>query len=239
MKNYSILSCFLALSLSVFSAFAQLSVGVQGGYVKNYLNTSTGYLVSTQYAPATGFSIGIPIRYSVNKWLAFQVEPQLIQKNYRLNRTGSLDGLYQTTTNQYLQLPIMGHFSFGGARLKGFMNLGGYAGYWATSTNQGALFAFSPQLEDETDESDALPDYLLQKFNESYTFDGRKDRRLEIGLLAGTGIGYQAGRYNFFVEGRYYYALSDQQKNYMINQIPRYNQTYALQVGCLYQLTLR
>jgi len=39
-----------------------------------------------------------------------------------------------------------------------------------------------------------------------------------------------------FVEGREIQSLTDQQKNYMINQIPRYNQTFGLTLGCLISL---
>lgn len=73
-------------------------------------------------------------------------------------------------------------------------------------------------------------------YNESHTFDERKDRRLELGWLTGLGISYQLARYTLFIEGRYSQSFLDQQKNYMLNQIPRYNQTYMAQIGCLFLL---
>ena len=235
-RNFLFLFSLLLVCTS--SVYAQLSVGVQGGYTKNYLYTNAGYRVFTKYEPTTGFSVGIPVRYAINKWLAFQVEPQFIQKNYQISRTGFYEGIYQATTNQYLQLPVMAHVSFGGAKLKGFLNLGGYAGYWATSINKGV----TPNIDNQS-EGTEIPNHLLdiwpaQHFNESYVFDNRKDRRFEFGWLSGIGLSYQINRYNFFVEGRYYQSLSDQQKDYMINQIPRFNDTYLLQIGCFFQLTL-
>jgi hypothetical protein len=55
--------------------------------------------------------------------------------------------------------------------------------------------------------------------------------------VLGIGVSYQLStRYNLFIEGREIQALTDQQKNYMINQIPRYNQTFALTFGWLIRL---
>lgn len=239
MKKQLLLVCTALIVVCTSTAFAQLSVGVSGGYTKNYLYTNAGYRYFTKYDPGTGFSVGVPIRYSVNSWLAFQADPQLIQKNYQQTRTGVFNGIYQATTNQYLQLPIMGHFSFGGQKLRGFLNLGGYVGYWATSASKGVLPFLNGPVETSTEVTTVLENKGAQYFSGSSVFDTRRDRRLEVGLLTGIGLGYQAARYNLFVEGRSYQALSDQQKDYMLNQIPRYNQTYVLQIGCLYQLNLR
>ena len=238
MKNVSLFNCLILLVVCTSSAWAQLSVGITGGYTGNYLYTSVGYFVGTKYSPADGFSVGIPIQYAITEWLAVQAEAQFVQKNHRLTRIGFFEGIYTATTNQYLQLPVMGHFSFGGLRLRGFLNLGGYAGYWATSRQQGII----PNIDNAIDNEQAvrLLDVLPPlAYNESYTFDARKDRRVEAGWLAGVGLTYQPGRYQFFVEGRYTQALLSQQKDYMINQISRYNQTYSLQLGLLYQLNRR
>ncbi|RZK76348.1 MAG: PorT family protein [Pedobacter sp.] len=223
----------LSLLMTV-NAYAQFSAGLSGGYNRNYLYTNVGYRAYTQYQPVDGFSLSIPIKYTINNWLAVQTEAQFIQKNYRVNRNDFLQGIYNTTMNQYLQLPIMGHFSFGGQQLKGFLNLGGYAGYWATSLNNGVTAGLSSKMVDD------FKYYLDVKeniaYNESHTFDERKDRRLELGWLTGLGISYQLARYTLFIEGRYSQSFLDQQKNYMLNQIPRYNQTYMAQIGCLFLL---
>jgi len=74
-------------------------------------------------------------------------------------------------------------------------------------------------------------------YNEKYTFDTRRDNRIEAGWLAGAGVSYLfANKYNVFAEGRYMQAITDQQKNYMINQVPRYNQTYAVNIGCMMRI---
>lgn len=230
---FSVGTGLLCLLLTI-NAHAQLSIGLSGGYARNHLYTSVGYRTYTQYQPADGFSLSVPLKYTVNDWLAVQAEAQFVQKNYQLIRSEFFEGIYNATTNQYLQLPLMGHFSFGGRKLKGFVNLGGYAGYWATSTNKGVAAGLS--LQPTENPQRYLDFYQNIAYDEPYAFDNRKDRRFELGWLTGLGVSYQLSRYNVFVEGRYSQAILDQQKNYMNNQIPRYNQTYILQIGCFYQL---
>ncbi len=233
MKKYLLLGyIFLFTSFST-NVLAQFSIGLSGGYAKTNLYTSPGYRTYTQYRPADGFSVGVPIQYVITDWLTVQAEAQFVQKNYRLTRTDYYEGVYNTTTNQYLQLPLMGHFSFGSRRVSGFVNLGGYAAYWATSANKGV----TPALNEGGGDAPIFLDAVERvAYNEPYAFDNRKDRRFELGWLTGLGVSYQLARYSFFVEGRYSQSLLDQQKNYMINQIPCYNQTYTVQTGCLFQL---
>ncbi|GHT01188.1 hypothetical protein AGMMS49525_01250 [Bacteroidia bacterium] len=212
---------FLALSTSV--SFAQtepkdyFSVGVVGGYVHNSLTTSTGYRAFTEYGAGESFTLGIVGRYTFNNWLAVQAEPSLIQKNFSWGRTeGSLTPeIHENRTNNYLQLPVMAHFSFGGQQLKGFLNLGGFAGYQVSANREGVAAN-------------------LYSYDEPFEFDSTRDNRLECGLLAGIGLEYDTKGFTFFAEGRYEYGISDLQKKYMIQQIPRYNNTYVMQAGVMY-----
>ncbi|MFC6102407.1 porin family protein [Olivibacter domesticus] len=235
--TFAILFCcnFIALKTQ-----AQLEVGISGGYNKNYLYTSTGYRAFTKYDAVSGFELGVPIQYHFNEWLAIQAEPSYIQKNYEQNRSHFFEGVYQKNTNSYIQLPLMAHFSFGGKQLRGFLNIGGYGAYWASGKVKGAVanvFDNGPEIPDDQDIDEYFQLNQPHHYNEKYTFDSRRDRRLELGLMAGIGIEYAIlNKYRLFVEGRYYYSLSDQQKNYMINQIPRYNDTYGVRIGCLFNI---
>ena len=56
---------------------------------------------------------------------------------------------------------------------------------------------------------------------------------MEFGLIGGAGISYELFQtYTFYLEGRYYRAMTDQQKQYEMNQAPRYNDNYGLTLGC-------
>ena len=176
----------------------------------------------------------------MNNWLGIQSDPQFIRKSYEVERSEVFEGVYQKNTNNYIQLPLMAHFTFGGQKLRGFFNLGGYAGYWSSSYIKGTQldpFSQSYNLPDNFQGKRDLDFETGYSYDEKYAFDKRKDRRVELGLLGGTGVSYQVkSRYELFAEGRYYRALTDQQKDYMLNQIPRYNDTFTIQVGCVYRL---
>src|ERR1700712_2571845 len=117
---------------------AQLSIGFEAGGKKNYLITNNSSQSFTLYKSQSGGSFGIPVSYKVNDWFSLQADPSFIQKNYKIERTDFFEGKYQTNTNTYLQLPVFAHFSFGGQNVKGFINLGGYAAYWAASKIKGS-----------------------------------------------------------------------------------------------------
>lgn len=131
----------------------------------------------------------------------------------------------------------MGHFMFGGKRLQGFLNVGLYAGYWIAGKVKGVM----PNILDISNKDTAgstINDYQNPyAYNEKYAFDNRKDNRTEAGWVGGLGIAYNINdHYQVFTEGRLIYCFTDQQKNYMTNQVPRYNTTYGINAGLLVHL---
>jgi len=221
-------------------AGAQFSLGVQAGYNQNYLLTNASGLISTGYKSLPGFSVSVPVLYSITDWFSIKATPGFMQKNYRMQRTGFYQGIYQDNTNGYVQLPLMGHFSFGGESLKGFVDLGGYAGYWLTANVKGTMpnILKQPAYTDATSNeqpNNVFDEYIPYSYNEKYQFNTTKDNRIELGVMAGAGISYQLNdAYQLFGEATYYNGLTDQQKKYETGQVPRYNQTYAFSLGVLY-----
>ncbi|MEO6837737.1 MAG: porin family protein [Ginsengibacter sp.] len=223
-------------------AKSQLSIGLEGGGTRNYLNTNVSNLVSTEYNSSYGFTVGVPILYQINDWLSFQADPSYTQKNYEYARTDFFQGVYQDNTNSYLQLPLMAHLSFGGEKLKGFVNLGGYGGYWLSSHLKGTIPNVLNQPAYTNTVSNAQPnnvydEYTPYSYSEKYQFNKTKDNRIELGLLAGMGISYEMNeKYILFGEVRYSQSMSDQQKKYQTNLVPRYNETVGVSLGFLYEL---
>ena len=217
-----------------FSSFAQLSVGIEGGYSRNYLQTNNANRDFTNYKPGNGFNIGIPVQYKIADWFAVAADPTYIQKNYVQERSSFYAGTFQTNTNAYLQLPIMAHFMFGGERLQGFFNIGAYGGYWLSGNVKGRM----PNVLNPVDSITASNTFYYYStaytYNEKYTFDTHRDNRIEAGWVAGAGISYAiTNKYTVFAEGRMMQSITDMQKNYMINQVPRYNNTYGANLGIM------
>lgn len=243
MKTSKLIIVIFGLLFSSTAMYAQqkIHLGISGGINRNTLTTDEGYRAFTIHRPMNGFQIGLPLQYDIRDWLAVQVEPAYIKKNYELKRTEIYSGIGQQFKNGYLQLPIMARFSFGGQQLKGFLNLGGYAAYWLNGRIKGTvlnIFDNVPDIENDQQIDNYSQYNNLYRYNEKFSFDHRRDQRWEFGLLAGIGLEYRmSASYKVFIEGRYYYSLSDQQKNYMINQIPRYNNTLGVQIGILVDIS--
>ena len=214
----------------------QFFVGAEGGPNTNYLTTSNASEPFTNYVGMRGWNVGIPVGYQFFDWLAVQAAPTYMTRNYEIVRTGFFAGVYQKNYNNYLLLPVTVRFSFGGKALRGFVDVGGYGAYWQSSRIQGT----EPNILNEVDTaynttnpSNVLGENYPYSYDEKYTFNSAKDNRMEFGVIGGAGVSYVLSQtYTFYIEGRYYRAMTDQQKQYETNQAPRYNDTYGLTVGC-------
>lgn len=232
-KTIRFLMAAFLCNLLFLTTHAQFSVGIEGGYNNNHLITNNANRAFTNYQPMSGFGIGVPVQYAIADWFAIAVDPSLIQKNYSQVRSDFFTGVYENTCNTYVQLPVMAHFMFGGKQLKGFLNTGAYGGYWMSSRVKGVM----PNILDVNDGTASSTVYDYENpysYNEKHVFDKRKDNRFEAGWLAGVGISYSINdRYEVFSEARMLYSFTDQQKKYMLSQVPRYNTTYGINAGIL------
>ncbi|PVH24596.1 porin family protein [Sphingobacterium corticibacter] len=234
-----LLACFFMVGVTQsYGQQQRYEIGLSAGYTRNTLTTDNGSRSFTRNYPLNGFQVAIPMQYHINDWFGVQLDLAYVQKNYALRRTGFFEGVENEVTNSFIQAPLMAHFSFGGEDLRGFLNLGGFAGYWASSRIRGAsgdAFSADNDLGDNDQLYRFSEIFNLSSYDERVSFDSRRDRRLELGLLAGVGLEYRVSpQYKIFAEARYQYSLTDLQKNYMINQIPRYNNTFGVQLGVLY-----
>ena len=210
---------FIALVLPSL-AFAQWRVGVNGGATYNHSTISKHYMTDYQWKDRWGVTLGVMGQYDVNDWLGVRAELDWTQKNYRLTRQifSVLDYKY---VNNYLQLPVMASFSFGGKQLRGFCNAGVYGGYWLTSGREGTDFNNSSEK--------------VYEFSEDIKFNSERDQRFDFGFAGGIGLEYRfCQRWAAQVEMRYYYSTVSTQKDYMRLSDPRYNSTLGVQSGLWY-----
>ncbi len=209
----------LALMLPTV-AMAQWRVGVNGGADRNHFIIDKHYQTDYVFMDRWGVTLGLMGQYDVSDWLGVRAELDWTQKNYRHTRAVNKTTRYDYTNN-YLQLPVMASFSFGGKKLRGFCNAGLYGGYWLNSGREGY---------DSNDFSDRI-----FNISEDLEFNSERDQRLDFGLLGGLGLEYRFHRHwAAQVELRYYYSCVSTQKDYMLVSDPRYNSTLALQAGVWY-----
>lgn len=219
---------FLLVSLS--SSAQKWRMGVTAGGDVNTYCIDTQYQYDWRYKDASGISMGIMGQYQLNDWFAVRADLNYTQKNYKQYRTGKASLENYTHHNSYVQLPVMGNFSFGSERIRGFLNLGVYGAYWTGGSLSGTTteILFGDVLNDPEFEASAPVD-------QSYDFNSIRDNRIEMGAVCGLGAEYRFNKHwAVQAELRLYYSLTSTTKNYMSKKNPRYNTTMAYQLGCAY-----
>jgi hypothetical protein len=229
---------FIIVILFVQPSKSQFSVGVDAGYAYNHLNTDISNRAFTKNINKNGYSSGLQINYNISNLLCLQTGIGFLQKNYSYTRTGVYLGVYETFTNSYFQMPINVQLKILKIKkFKLFIKAGIFGAYWAFAKVNGAM----PNIFNSTNtigNDGQIVQYLsLTVYSEKYQFNGTKDNRFEFGLSTGISIYYELNnKYSVFIETSYYQSLIDQQKNYMINQVSKANQTLCFSIGSLMTL---
>lgn len=201
-------------------AFAQWRVGINGGGDLNHFIIDKQYQTDYQFKDRWGGTVGIMGQYDIADWAGIRFELDWMQKNYRQTRE-TLKVYDYKYVNNYLQLPVMGSFSFGGQKVRGFCNLGIYGGYWLNSSRKG--FDYNALTQKGYD------------FTEKVEFYDDRDRRWDFGFVGGAGLEYRfASHWAAQVELRYYYSTVSTRKVNDVAKDYRYNSTLALQAGLWY-----
>jgi hypothetical protein len=212
--------------------FHHLYIGLSGGYAGNSLYTSTGYRAFTHYETGHAFTVGLTARWAFFDWLSVQAEPSFIQKNYSQVRTEMLSEIHYTVTNSFVDIPILANLNWRVYKnLSVFANVGGYLGVWVNSHIKGTAREFTENSWDREE-------VYYYSYNEDVPFDSRRDNQFDAGLLAGLGIKYDAKSFCVYAECRFNYGLTDLQKDYMINKVPRINDTLTVQAGVQFNASI-
>lgn len=227
----------VALTVAALLSKAQVSIGFGGGATANYLKTNISNRTYTTINSKLGYCIYLPFQYSFNNWISLYTDLSFMQKNYSIVRIDSFAGINQSFKNTYIQLPLIARWEHGRNRIKGFLDVGIYGAYWLKGRIKGNVPNIF-NISDSVHASGQVTEYFaLDSYNEKYQFSSQRDNRIEFGWVAGIGAKYALGnRHSLFIECRYYYALTDQQKNYAIHLTPKYNQTFSTLIGLMIEL---
>ncbi len=200
-------------------AHAQWRVGANVGADYNHYSIDKHYQEDVKYKDRWGVTFGVMGQYDVLDWLGVRAELDWTQKNYGRKRQIMNNQDYRFINN-YLQLPVMASFSFGGQTWRGFCNLGFYGGYWLNSYTKGNDYnSFSDKV---------------YHFDQKYSFDSDRDKRWDFGYVGGAGVEYRfAKHWAAQVELRYYYSVTSSYKSKTVDD-PRYHATLAMQAGVFY-----
>ena len=205
---------------------AKWNVGAFGGFSKNHHDINVWYASDMKYSDMSGYSYGLTGSYHFTGWLSLRADAAMVQKNYRLDRDNhAVSYMYSEYTNDYLSLPVTAVVSLGRTvRLCGFF--GGYVGYWLLGHRVGVSTSVGGIGDGDND---------ANSFDQEYEFDEMRDNRFDAGLVYGAGLRCALFRkIDLSAELRWYYGLTDIQKDYMLFMNHRYNTTRVLQFGASY-----
>lgn len=194
MKNSILISLFVLLG--TLPAQAQLQVGIKAGYLYDKPVVNTQYAYTRQYHPGSGAVLAAPVQYDFLEWFGLVIEPQLQfrQTDYYLR-----DWHSERQKNLLLDFPILANFSWGGEKVRGFVNIGGYLGGWLDSWSS---------KKDSFESSDIAEETGKRKFS-------KDDNRFDGGLTGGIGLRWFNDRkVSMSLEYRYYYGLTSYRKTH-------------------------
>lgn len=226
----------LAMVVAAVGLHAQWSAGLMVGYDYNSYDYAKGYGYDLRYGGRSGFAMSVPVQYTVNDWFALRADVAYLQKGHKMHRTGYHAGPTENVRDHYLHLPIQAQFSFGTAKVRGYLGLGGYVGYWLHSHRQGVDIINMGPWGTVEDNSESHWYY----YDECVDFNSDRDQRFDAGLVASLGVGYRiTPRIEARAETVLHYSVIDTASGSSGNLAPRYNSTFSFQVGCIYYFTAK
>ncbi|MCQ2261409.1 MAG: PorT family protein [Bacteroidales bacterium] len=210
---------------------AQWNVGFTVGCSSNQYDYDTQWAYRLRYENRWGYTAEIPVSYSVNEWLKITSGIAYVEKGFFVENLTTLNDFLNPNHDSgneierrdcHLSVPVSAEFSFGNDRWRGFCCLGGYASYLMASYFEGYALSLSGSFE---------------PFHEKRSFDSEVDNRFELGVVGGAGASYKFSEgWLCVISAKYYYALTDQHKDYQRLRFPAYNRTLAFQIGLVYNI---
>ena len=241
MKHLLILFFFLALPWSLFAQIGEhrntLSVGPTAGW--NITNIK--FTPKVEQKGLGGFSGGVALRYTVEKYFSticsIQLELNYAQMGWKedikdinnspvINATTGVAENYSRTIN-YIQVPFLAHLAWGKEKkgLNFFVNAGPQLGAYISESTK-SNFNFDKRNTADRVSSVAAQDTM------------KVEHKFDYGIAAGLGVEYTIPKVgHFLLEGRYYYGLGniygDSKRDYFASS--NY-QTISIKLSYLFDL---
>ena len=194
-----------------------LEIGVAGGLNLNKMD----FQPTIRQKLLNGANGGVSLRYTSEKYFsmicAAQLEVNFAQRGWEEDFDDGTGNSYSRTLN-YIEIPLLAHLAWGKEErgFQFFINGGPQFGFCIGDSEE-----YKGNWKPEERPTSIRPVYGKEIYN---TFD--------YGIVAGLGVELKTKAGNFFVEGRYYYGLSDIFNNSKTDDFGRSaNQTISVRLG--------
>ncbi len=221
MKRYIIIITALLLSFVANAQIEQprriLEVGFAGGMSMNKMD----FQPTIRQTYLNGINGGISLRYTSEKYFsmicAAQMEVNFSQRGWKEDFDDETGNSYSRTLN-YIEVPLLAHLSWGKEErgLQFFVNLGPQFGFFI-GDSEDYIGSWTPEER---------PQSIRPVYGKEV------EKKFDYGIAGGLGVELKTKAGNFFVEGRYYYGLSDIYGNSKTDDFGRSaNQTIYIRAG--------
>jgi hypothetical protein len=239
------LAVYILLFFSI-AAHAQILFGIKGGLNLSTVSVDTRNIANSRSELLPGLNIGVVADFGITHYLSVKTELLFSQKGYMERRYRSASMLSQgntlysdtwSSTNNYLELPVLASYFYEGKKFKIFLNAGVYGAYWFGGTNFASFY--TNDLGGTTlGRKDASS---TRVFDNEYGSNKKIDTRFDVGILSGAGFGIKLKKGWLNFEGRYSQGLID--LNTFQGEIPKtyssqYNSNWSISVGYVMILKL-
>lgn len=183
------------------------AVGVEGGVTLSWLQSSPSI---SQPSPPVGAHIGLQYRFIAEKYFGLHLQLNYDQRGFRDRRD---DGTSIRRQMDYIELPMMAHFTFGRRVFRFYFELGP---------------TIAVLVHDYGRHEDELPQHAL---NVAHHFDW--------GLTGGLGIEFNTRAGIYTLAGRYSYGFGNIFRERRTEFIQSSNQNVAITVGFMWKIPPR
>lgn len=200
------------------------TIGVKGGLNWTNISRSNMGRIDETYSPLGSSEYNFFAKYAFTDWLAIRADFGAMTRSYRMDRNlHYLDPVYTRYSNDYLMLPLMADFSFGGEKLRGHAYAGGFGTYWVSARVEGKTYW--------------MTDYYVyfNDFKERREFNS-EDQRFIAGAVGGLGLSYvflsiPEMDMAINLDALYYYDVVSHHKGYAHLSDPRYLNSLSITLG--------
>nr|WKN36118.1 PorT family protein [Tunicatimonas sp. TK19036] len=217
--------------------FAQTFLEAKGGYSYNTLSTVNSSINSSETLGDGGFYFSGQISKKYYRFIV-KTGAEVLQKNYFIKRLDEYSGIIQSSKNIYLTVPLAFQVKLIEVKkLEIHINAGAYGGYWITNNIEGTIpNAFNTTFK-ISNNHEVIQNFYLAKYTLKNKFNRTRDHRLEVGAAAGLQLQYFViPSVSPVLSFSYYQAFTYTQKEYMLNQPKKVNQTMVFSGGILFRV---
>ena len=189
-----VLLSFICANAQVEEPRSRLELGVAGGM--NFSRME--FQPSIRQKLIGGYNGGLSLRYTSEKYFsmicATQIEVNFSQRGWKEDFDDGTNNFYSRVMD-YVEIPLFAHLSWGKEErgFQFFLNLGPQFGFLLNEKEH-----YNGDWKIEERPVSLQPIY------------GKKiEHNFDYGIAGGLGIEWKTRAGNFFIEGRYYYALGD------------------------------